>query len=110
MKVIYQYLLRHRNNGQQYHQMDRQLINNCNNMSNNSTNTINTINTINTNDSNSNTNSNTNNNNNSCVGSRHIISNDSIIINKELGVGEFGVVQQGLHLLYNYNIFQYIYV
>ena len=28
-------------------------------------------------------------------GSRHIISSDSITINKELGVGEFGVVQQG---------------
>lgn len=32
----------------------------------------------------------------SCA-SEHIISIDSIHINKELGVGEFGVVQQGMH-------------
>ena len=30
------------------------------------------------------------------VPSKHIISADSIVINKELGVGEFGVVQQGV--------------
>lgn len=29
------------------------------------------------------------------VPSKHIISSDAIAINKELGVGEFGVVQQG---------------
>lgn len=30
------------------------------------------------------------------VPSKHIIPADSIVINKELGVGEFGVVQQGV--------------
>ena len=35
-------------------------------------------------------------------GSRHIISYDSIQINKELGAGEFGVVQQGMYRLCTY--------
>lgn len=30
------------------------------------------------------------------VPSKHIISSDSITVNKELGMGEFGVVQQGV--------------
>lgn len=30
------------------------------------------------------------------VPSKHIIPADAIVINKELGVGEFGVVQQGV--------------
>lgn len=28
--------------------------------------------------------------------SKHIITSDSISVNKELGIGEFGVVQQGV--------------
>lgn len=30
------------------------------------------------------------------VPSKHIINSDSISVNKELGIGEFGVVQQGV--------------
>lgn len=30
------------------------------------------------------------------VPSKHIISSDSITVNKELGMGEFGIVQQGV--------------
>jgi len=91
MKVLYEYLRRHIN-PTEYHQMSHQLITNNSNNNNNNNNmsTMSANNGV----------SNTSHNNNNKVSSRHIISHDSIIINKELGVGEFGVVQQGLHLFY----------
>lgn len=122
MKVIYEYLRRHRNQSpSQYHPMDYHL--NTNNTNHNNSvngvnsamsgmsamsamsgitgvsNTCNTMNSINSMNGINNSSSVNCSNNNNKVSSRHIICNDSIIINKELGVGEFGVVQQGLHYI-----------
>ena len=80
MKVIYEsYLRRHRNNNNNHNNNNGHNIEIChpNDYSKNS--------------------SNRTNNGDSLAGSncRNIISVDSLVINKELGVGEFGVVQQG---------------
>ena len=78
MKVVYDLLRQRRHPSTSYHQMDPQTQQQLQQTNGGSSMCANSSSTT------------------SC-GSRHIISYDSIQINKELGAGEFGVVQQGMY-------------